>query len=194
MHNRGGLGLGLSIVKILVGKHGGTVRAESEGVDRGAVFTVTLPLSDGAPRPVEDPVEVHSADAKTLRGVCILLVEDDTDSREVLQLFVEQSGGAVRSAESAKAAMAILTSGSYRPNVIISDLAMPDEDGYSLIRRIRRLPAESGGAIPALALSAFATNESRQKAFDAGFQRYRTKPFEPDLLVEDIVKLINGSE
>jgi PAS domain S-box-containing protein len=192
MHNRGGLGLGLSIVKILVGKHGGTVRAESEGVDLGAVFTVTLPLSDGAPHPVEDPVEVHSADSKTLQGIRILLVEDDTDSREVLQLFLEQSGGAVRSAESAKAAMAIITSGSYRPNVIISDLAMPDEDGYSLISRIRRLPAESGGAIPALALSAFATNESRQKAFEAGFQRYRTKPFEPDLLVEDIVKLING--
>lgn len=192
-HNPGGLGLGLSIVKILVGKHGGTVRAESEGTDQGAIFTVTLPLSDGAPQPVEDPVEMPSGDAKALKGVGILLVEDDTDSREVLQLFLEQSGAHVRSAESARSAMAILTSG-YRPNVIISDLAMPDEDGYSLISRIRGLPEENGGLLPALALSAFATNESRQKAFEAGFQRYRTKPFEPDLLVEDIVKLINGTE
>jgi CheY-like chemotaxis protein len=125
-----------------------------------------------------------------LTGIKILLVEDDADSREVTQLFLEQSGATVRSAESARIAMALLIAGEHLPDVIVSDLAMPDEDGYSLIRRIRALPPANGGEIPTLALSAFATNESRQKAFAAGFNRYRTKPFEPDLLVEDIVELV----
>lgn len=191
--NRTGLGLGLSIVKILVGKHGGTVRAESEGLDRGSVFSVTLPLTDSAPEPSEEPVERNAPEVKALTGLSILLVEDDTDSREVLQLFLEQSGATVKSAESAKTAVSILTIEGYKPDMIISDLAMPDEDGYSLISRIRTMPPEHGGTIPALALSAFATNESRQKAFECGFNRYRTKPFEPDLLVEDIVDLINES-
>ncbi len=76
------------------------------------------------------------------------------------------------------------------PDVIVSDLAMPDEDGYSLLTRIRRLPAENGGEIPALALSAFATNDNKQKAFDAGFQKYHTKPFEPDGIIQDILQLL----
>lgn len=192
-HDRSSLGLGLSIVKILVGKHGGTVRAESEGIGHGATFTVTLPLSNGSmqpPTPAAEPVETPSADRKMLTGISILLVEDDADSREVTELFLQQSGAIVRSAESARIAMALLVAGERLPDVIVSDLAMPDEDGYSLMKRIRELPAASGGEVPALALSAFATNESRQKAFGVGFNRYRTKPFEPDLLVEDIVELV----
>ena len=184
-HERG-LGLGLSIVKILVGKHGGTVRAPSEGLGQGSTFTVSLPLSTGDAQVPVEPAEEPAADDKPLRGRSILLVEDDADSREVLQLFLEQSGASVKSADSAHSAMHLLTTG-YVPDVIVSDLAMPDEDGYTFISRVRQMPP--AGDIPALALSAFASTESRQKAFAAGFHKYLTKPFEPDLLVEDIVEL-----
>lgn len=192
----GGLGLGLSIVNILVLKHGGRVVAESEGVGKGAKFTVTLPLNNSAQ---EIDVQESSADhlnGKRLNGFDILIVEDDPDSREVLQLFLEQSGASVRAAESARAAMNLFSDPkAKKPDVLISDLAMPEEDGYSLIARIRELPAEMGGQIPALALSAFASAESRQRAFEAGFHRYLTKPFEPALIVDQVVALrhLNGA-
>ena len=184
-----GLGLGLSIVKILVAKHGGTVRALSEGLGKGSEFIVTLPLSDS--KPVEEKVEsTLSPERRPLAEKRILVVEDDADSREVLQLFLEQSGARVASAESAKVAMEILTRRSERlPDLIISDLAMPDEDGYSLLLRIRSMSPDAGGKIPAIALSAFTTVESKQKAFESGFQIYSTKPFEPDRLVADILQL-----
>src|SRR5215213_10054574 len=131
-----GLGLGLSIVKILVNKHGGAVSAFSEGLGKGAEFIVTLPLTNSKLR--EEPTvaeeTVSSSHRRSLSGKTLLLVEDDADSREVLQLFLEQSGARILSAESAKVAMEILTSSSSNlPDLIISDLAMPEEDGYSLI-------------------------------------------------------------
>jgi len=187
-----GLGLGLSIVKILVNKHRGTVGAFSEGLGKGSEFTVTLPLMDSKMReetPVAKEVET-SPNRRSLSGKTLLLVEDDADSREVLQLFLEQCGARILSAESSKVAMEILmSSSSSLPDLIISDLAMPEEDGYSLISRIRELSAERGGTIPAIALSAFTTVESKQKAFECGFQLYSTKPFDPDKLVADIIKL-----
>lgn len=188
-----GLGLGLSIVKILVAKHGGTVQALSEGLGKGAEFVVTLPLSDS--RPTVDTAEgAAMPDRRSLSGKRILIVEDDADSREVLQLFLEQSGARVASADSAKMAMEILMRRSEQlPDLIISDLAMPDEDGYSLLIRIRGLSSEQGGKIPAIALSAFTTVESKQKAFESGFQLYSTKPFEPDRLVADILQLTTQS-
>ncbi len=186
----GGLGIGLSIVNILVSKHGGTVRGESDGLGRGSKFTVTLPLN-ASEQEIRVAQETRgNGNTKRLLGFKILIVEDDPDSREVLQLFLEQNGAEVRAAESARSAMAIFTdSNSERPDVLVSDLAMPEEDGYSLISRIRELPAELGGHIPALALSAFASAESRQRAFEAGFHRYLTKPFEPDLIVDQIIAL-----
>jgi PAS domain S-box len=188
--NTGGLGLGLSIVNILVAKHGGTVKAESEGLGFGSLFTVRLPVT----RSVRAAVEQHVAasnDKKPLSRVKILLVEDDPDSREVLQLFLEQSGATLMSAASAKTALALLKSSTTNlPDILISDLAMPDEDGYSMISRIRELPSELGGRIPALALSAFATNESKQRALESGFQLYNTKPFEPELIIHDILELL----
>ena len=188
----GGLGLGLSIVNILVGKHGGRVRAESDGIGKGSRFIVTLPLSDS-----ETLQEVNTeakpenpSEKRTLAGVNVLIVEDDPDSREVLQLFLEQNGAAVQAVDSARAAMAALSETNNKlPHVIVSDLAMPEEDGYSLVSRIRELPEEKGGRVPALALSAFASAESRQRAFESGFQRYLTKPFEPDLIVDQILAL-----
>jgi CheY-like chemotaxis protein len=177
-----GLGLGLSIVKILVAKHGGTVQAFSEGLGKGSEFVVTLPLTNKQPLEVVEENDSPGNDRKPLKDRRILVVEDDPDSREVLQLFLEQSGAVVSSAESAKSAMEILANHNDLPELIISDLAMPDEDGYSLLTRIRQLPADRGGTIPAIALSAFTTVESKQKAFESGFQLYSTKPFEPERL------------
>ena len=188
-----GLGLGLSIVKILIHKHGGAVTALSDGLGKGSEFVVTLPLSDSKPISLEVSGDVLPTGRKPLKDKRILVVEDDADSREVLQLFLEQSGAKVASAESAKVAMDLLTKPSNGlPDLIISDLAMPDEDGYSLLLRIRQMPAESGGTIPAIALSAFTTAESKQKAFESGFQIYSTKPFEPDRLVADILQLTSS--
>ena len=189
--NKSGLGLGLSIVKILSEKHSGTVKAESAGIGHGSTFTVTLPLEGTT---INAPVVKHKPEptaAKPLSDINILIVEDDNDSREVLQLFLEQSGATVRSADSAYQAINLLREANDRlPDIIVSDLAMPDEDGYSLISRIRKLPAENGGKIPAMALSAFASNNDKQKAYDVGFQKYHTKPFEPDGIIEDIREII----
>ncbi len=196
--NRSGLGLGLSIVKILSEKHSGTVKAESAGIGQGATFTVTLPLEGTAVQTAvhqsEPPPPITS---KPLANIKILVVEDDTDSREVLQLFLEQSGAEVKSAESVFKAINLLNeSANNLPDIIVSDLAMPEEDGYSLIRRVRQMPVEHGGAIPAMALSAFASSEDKRKAFDAGFQKYHTKPFEPDEIIEDIREIlrVNSNE
>lgn len=185
-----GLGLGLSIVNILVGKHGGTATAESSGIGEGSKFTVTLPITDKAELIELAERPAPEASLRRLDGIKVLIVEDDPDSREVLQIFLEQNGASIRAADSARGAMSMFTDqASERPDVLISDIAMPEEDGYSLIARIRELPAEQGGHIPALALSAFASAESKQKAFDAGFHRYLTKPFEPESIVDQILEL-----
>ncbi len=186
-----GLGLGLSIVKILVEKHQGKVQVESAGIGYGSTFIVTLPLCGSEKDIAAEIKESAPNEDKLLDKIKILVVEDDPDSREVLQLLLEQSGAQVESAESASVAMSLLQkSQPDLPDIIISDLAMPDEDGYSLLTRIRKLSAEKGGKIPALALSAFATNENKQKAYDAGFQKYHTKPFEPDGIIQDILELL----
>jgi PAS domain S-box-containing protein len=185
-----GLGLGLSIVKILVNKHGGAVTALSPGLGQGSEFIVTLPLTDSKVQEIPVEEDASASTRRSLFGKTLLVVEDDADSREVLQLFLEQAGARVLGAESSKVAMEILTAASNAlPDLIISDLAMPEEDGYSLLSRIRQLSTEQGGAIPAIALSAFTTVESKQKAFECGFQLYSTKPFDPDKLVADIIKL-----
>ncbi|MEO6590292.1 MAG: ATP-binding protein, partial [Pyrinomonadaceae bacterium] len=189
-----GLGLGLSIVKILVEKHQGTVRVKSDGVGKGSTFTVTLPLCGSDKDAVAEIKNSTPNEGRLLDGIKILVVEDDPDSREVLQLLLEQSGAQVRSAESAAEATDLLKKyESELPDVIVSDLAMPIEDGYSLIERIRELEVEEGGKIPAMALSAFASAENKEKAYQSGFQKYHTKPFDPDEIVCDILNLLKES-
>jgi CheY-like chemotaxis protein len=195
LRDKGGLGLGLSIVKILVEKHNGTVQADSAGIGQGSTFTVLLPLIkvNQLESENEEDSDTEPGSEKPLRKIKILLVEDDDDSREVLGLFLEQCGARVQTAESTKTAMNLLeNSVNDLPDVIISDLAMPDEDGYSFISRIRKLPQQNGGDISAIALSAFATKENKDKAFELGFQKYNTKPFEPDLLIEEILSLVKN--
>lgn len=186
-----GLGLGLSIAKILTEKHNGQIKAESDGIGHGAVFTVTLPLCVSEKDAAAEIRKSIPKEDKSLDKIKILVVEDDSDSREVLQLFLEQSGAIVESAESAEEAMNLLReSADDLPDVIVSDIAMPNEDGYSLIGRIRKLAAEFGGKIPALALSAFTSSDYKNRAFLAGFQKYHTKPFDPDGIIKDIREIV----
>lgn len=185
-----GIGLGLSIVKVLVLRHRGTVEATSEGLGKGSEFSVTLPLSESGSVDIHDSQPPNVRGARPLEGLTVLVVEDDHDSREVLQLFLQQHGASVAAAESPKQAYKILgESKDALPNVIISDIGMPEEDGYSMLSRIRNFPASEGGIIPAIALSAFNSAESRQQAFDAGFQKYATKPFDDESIIRDILEL-----
>lgn len=189
--NRSGLGLGLSTVKILSEKHNGTIQVESKGVNKGSIFTVVLPLFNDEEETSASQI-VASKEISPLNGINILVVEDDADSREVLQLFLEQSGAIVKSAAAAAPAIEFLKNADKSlPDIIISDLAMPEEDGFSLLSRIRKLPVEKGGSIPAIALSAFASKTNKKQAYENGFQKYHTKPFEPDGIVRDILGLVN---
>lgn len=186
-----GLGLGLSIVRILAERHGGHVRAESHGLGNGSKFSVTLPIAIEQSFLMQSNPNIAPVNQKPLSGLEILIVEDNVDSREVLQMFLEKSGASVKSTDSAKAAFKALTDSRTRlPDVLISDLAMPDEDGYSLVSRIRELAEDQGGQLPAIALSAFANEESRRRAFDSGFHRYATKPFDHDLLINEILEAV----
>ncbi|MEO6588038.1 MAG: ATP-binding protein [Pyrinomonadaceae bacterium] len=189
-HDRTGLGLGLSIVKTLVGKHGGKVAAQSDGLGKGATFSVSFPLSTTTVKPSEEKSN-GAGSGKPLKGKKILIVEDDPDSCEVLDLFLEQSGAEVVQSNSASEAMATLKNlKNHLPDVIISDLGMSEEDGYSLMSRIRAMNKDEGGNIPAIALSAFTSQDNKKKAFQVGFQKYHTKPFEPDMLIDEVLELL----
>ncbi|MBA2380112.1 MAG: response regulator [Blastocatellia bacterium] len=190
--NSAGLGLGLSIAKVLAERHGGVISAESEGSEKGSKFTVSLPLTKpSAATMTESSAEIQST-LYALKDRFVMVVEDDPDSREVLQLFLEGHGAKVKTATDGLSARKLLADTSNGlPDIIISDLAMPEEDGYTLLSNIRALDAKHGGMIPAIALSAFATAESRERAFRAGFQKYLTKPYEPDSLIAEIQGLVS---
>ena len=190
----GGLGLGLSIVRHLVDAHGGTVSAHSAGEGRGATFVVKLPtaaMSSLAPEPLEDrrrPLPPAAlAPAQSLAGVSVLVVDDDEQSRLVVAAHLEAYHAAVITAPSAATALDVLQR--QRVDVLLADIAMPGEDGYSLIRKLRALETPSIAGIPAAALTAFARNEDRQQALEAGFQLHLAKPIDADTLVSAVATL-----
>ena len=187
----GGLGLGLAIVAHLVGLHGGVVRAESAGLGCGARFVVRLPrVAEATARdrvPATVPVSVPSG-ALDLRAVRILLVDDEEDVRVGLARLLEDAGAEVVALESGAEVVNALEA--HRPHVLLLDIGMPGEDGYSVLRRIRSLPASGGGDAPAISLTAHARSEDRARAFASGFQRHLPKPIDFPLLVETIRALV----
>ncbi|MCW5961569.1 MAG: response regulator [Pyrinomonadaceae bacterium] len=188
--DQGGLGLGLSIAKILIEKHKGKIWATSEGVGQGSTFSIALPLLVSQKKRESEAKIEKLPEMKLLNGIKILVVEDEPDSREVLQLFLEQNGAEVKSVDIASQALEYLSRNNQDlPDIILSDLAMPGMDGYALLSQIRQLKPEQGGDVPAVALSAFSSNDNKQRAFKSGFQQYHTKPFEPDGIIQDILNL-----
>jgi chemotaxis methyl-accepting protein methylase/signal transduction histidine kinase/chemotaxis response regulator CheB len=196
----GGLGLGLAIVRHLVEAHGGKVTAESQGTGKGATFSVMLPLMTAYRDHLEDEVSEGSAELEqgstvsrgtaeppALAGLRVLVVDDDQGAREVLSEMLCRSGAEVRAAESADEGLKELDA--FRPALILSDIAMPGEDGYSFIRRVRARGASRGGDVPAMALTALAAEEDRDKALDAGFQMHIPKPVDVPRLLNAIVEL-----
>jgi PAS domain S-box-containing protein len=187
----GGLGLGLAIVRHLVELHGGTVEADSEGRDRGARFTIRLPLNAASARRrlrvKQDGrtfTSLESMPTPGLGGVRVLIVDDSEDSRRLLAHIVEESDASVETAGSAAEAMQRLRT--HRYDVIVSDVGMPGRDGYELMRWVRALPADAGGRTPALALTGFARPEDRRLALLSGFQIHLTKPVDPAELLAAI--------
>jgi PAS domain S-box-containing protein len=186
----GGLGLGLALVRHIVELHGGQVAVASEGMGKGATFTITLPIRAAAPlhgdQPESPVAEIRRATHPVLRGLNVLVVDDETDTRELITLVLEGAGANVESAESAMKAFEVLDH--FEPNVVVSDIGMPGEDGYALMRRIRALPTAKR-SVPALALTAFATADDRQRALGAGYTMHLGKPVEPETLLTAVEKL-----
>jgi CheY-like chemotaxis protein len=195
----GGLGLGLSIVKHLVELHGGTVRAASEGPDRGAEFTVSLPepamqRMTGETLRLLAPLSLASADFKPLdlSGVKALIVEDEPDARLLIERVLTECSAEVLVAETGQAALPMIER--ERPHVLLSDIGMPGMDGYELLRRVRALGAAKGGKLPAIALTAFARSEDRTRALRAGFQVHLSTPVEPSELVATVASLVGRTD
>jgi PAS domain S-box-containing protein len=198
--SHGGLGLGLAIVRHLVELHGGTVGAASPGKGRGATFIVTLPLAAprkeasgaGRDRPAGageiQPDSVLALDY--LRDLRVLLVDDEPDARDLLSLMLTDYGAEVKTC--ASAAEALQTLDDWRPDVLASDIGMPGEDGYDLLKKIRAREPERGGRIPAVALTAYASADDERRALAAGYQMHLPKPVEPDLLAAAVARLAGG--
>jgi PAS domain S-box-containing protein len=186
----GGLGLGLAIVRHLVELHGGVVSARSEGKDQGAEFTVQLPVLARPQEPAESAtghrVE-YGRGGTSLAGLRILVVDDEADAREIVATILGEAGAEIATASSSRQALEQLKQ--WRPDLLISDIGMPGESGYDLIRKVRALSPGEGGQIPAIALTAYARMEDRLKILSAGFQMHVPKPIEPMELATVVASL-----
>jgi PAS domain S-box-containing protein len=194
--NHGGLGLGLSIVRHLVEQHGGTVRVKSRGESQGTTFIVALPVSvirreetGRYARADFTDVDPFSLQLPNLRGITALVVDDELDSRTLVGRLIEESGGRAILAGGAGEAVDVLSR--ERVDVLVSDVGMPDRDGYTLIREVRKANLLGLGRIPAIALTAYARTEDRQRALLAGYQMHLAKPIEPRELIAGIASLVN---
>ena len=182
--NKGGLGLGLAIVRSLVEAHGGSVSADSAGPGTGTTFTVKLLASVEAVASTRSPSDQMPVVRRPLRGVRVLIVDDEQDARDVIADVMTEAGADVTKAGSAAQAFQLLQLNP--PHLLISDIGMPNEDGYELLRRIRALPPEKGGDVPAIALTAYARQEDIRAAAEAGFQLHLAKPVKTEKLLEAI--------
>jgi len=192
----GGLGLGLALVKHLVELHGGSAAVDSAGEGRGATFTVRLPIGFGVAQPPVAPahsgVSMPAAAADvSLKGVRVLVVDDEHDTLDLFRYVLGRTGAEVETAESAAEALARLEQ--RRPDVILCDIGMPDEDGYTLIRHVRRLSALRGGDVPAVAVTAYGRVEDHVRSREAGYDMHITKPVEPGALVAVVANLVKRS-
>jgi len=184
---KGGLGLGLAIVSHIVDLHSGRVRADSAGPGRGSTFTVELPSLLERPIPAVAAAPEETLASPRLHGLTVLVVDDQEDARELMRVVLGRCGATVVAAESTATALEALDR--CRPDVILSDLEMPGEDGFSLIRKVRARPPERGGAVPAAALTAYARTEDRVHSLRAGFHRHVPKPVQPDELANIVASL-----
>jgi two-component system CheB/CheR fusion protein len=184
-----GLGLGLAITRYIVEQHEGTIRAESPGPGQGATFTVILPAAPPGTevRAVEQEPATGLVEPPTLAGIRVLVIEDDDDTREFVATVLERCRAEVTTATSVQTALAAFERA--QPQVLVSDIAMPGEHGYSLIRTVRALSLEQGGRVPALALTALVRPEDRDRALAAGYDRYLVKPIDPMDLANAVAQL-----
>ncbi|MBW4458622.1 MAG: PAS domain S-box protein [Nostoc indistinguendum CM1-VF10] len=188
----GGLGLGLAIARQIVEMHGGTVRAESFGEGQGATFIVQLPAMEQTASIGSEPVQTQTGAELPLKGIHILLIDDEPDTREFQAFVLEQSGAKVTAVASGLEALQALEQSI--PNVLVSDIGMAQMDGYMLIEQIRSRPLQHGGMIPAIALTAYAAEMDQHRALQVGFQTHITKPVEPEVLVRAITVLLQPGE
>jgi two-component system, chemotaxis family, CheB/CheR fusion protein len=190
----GGLGLGLAIVRHLVEQHGGNIQADSAGTGKGATFSVTLPImnvqrvaANGGAIVVTGGRTAGAGDHHDIKDLRVLIVDDDLATQEAVCEVLKELGAEVAVAESAAEALTAVAE--FRPQVLLCDIAMPGEDGYDFIRRLRALGVDGGGSTPALALTALATDDDRQRSLAAGFQMHLTKPVDIERLSEAVVEL-----
>ena len=186
------------MVRHLVELHGGSISAESSGLGEGSVFTVELPLAEERrdPARAEERREVERRRSRKgsirLDGVHVLLVEDDDDSRKLLGAILKRHGARVTATKSVAEALSVFPTDV--PDLLVSDIGMPDEDGYELIRKLRALPPERGGQIPAIALTGYASRKDRERALAAGYNQHIAKPIEQADMISALAALIGRGD